>query len=135
MATTNEQLFRTIQEWFEATYRGEIVEEVCLYVRGRAKPIRLYMPICVATRSQPGDDETQFPASNGLSECAADVLSTLREVGHRLTTTQLLSEFSDREFLHGESTVKTTLARMVREKVLNNRSDISPKGYGFPEWK
>lgn len=64
----------------------------------------------------------------------AAIVALLREVGYRLTTSQILSEFSKRNDVKAESTTKLKLSQLVRRKVLSNRSDSQPRGYGFPEW-
>ncbi len=68
------------------------------------------------------------------SNCEEDILETLRTAGHRLTTMQLLEALSREERLHGESTVKTHLASMVRRQLLTKDPDANPHGYGLPEW-
>jgi hypothetical protein len=66
--------------------------------------------------------------------CEADIIQTLREVGCRLTTSQLLTELSRRGRLHGTSTVRKALADMVDSQRLTNKQDCMPKGYGLPDW-
>jgi hypothetical protein len=74
-------------------------------------------------RPEPHDDEER------------EVIELIRSVGHRLTTTQLLSEFGQRGQIKAESTVKLKLSRMVAAGLLTNRQDVRPhKGYGLPEW-
>jgi hypothetical protein len=34
--------------------------------------------------------------------------------------------------IHGDSTVKATLARLVREHRITNRADLHPRGYALP---
>ncbi len=62
------------------------------------------------------------------------IVGLIVSTGRRLTTTQILSEFSKRGTIKAESTVKGKLAQLTRRKVLVNRSDTNPKGYGLPEW-
>ena len=76
-----------------------------------------------ATPPAPADDEEQA------------IIDLIRSVGHRLTTSQLLSEFEHRGQIKAESTIKLKLGRMVRAGLLTNRQDVRPpKGYGLPEW-
>jgi len=70
----------------------------------------------------------QGPDMDLDSEEAA-IVALLREVGHRLTTSQILSEFSKRNEPKAESTTKLKLSQLVRRRVLNNRSDSQPRGY------
>jgi hypothetical protein len=63
------------------------------------------------------------------------IISTLKVVGHRLTTTELLSEMKNRNSEDfSESTVKKRLAKMVLENRLTNDRKGEPPGYGLPEW-
>jgi hypothetical protein len=62
------------------------------------------------------------------------IVDTLRAVGHRLTTSQLLSEMVKRGERPSESTVKKRLAAMVTDGRLTNDQKARPKGYGLPEW-
>jgi hypothetical protein len=66
--------------------------------------------------------------------CAADILQTLREQGQRMTTQELLSALEAAERVWGESTVRNSLAALVREGKLTQRQDVRPKGYGLAEW-
>jgi hypothetical protein len=77
------------------------------------------------------------------SECAsvpdldADeqaIVELIIEVGRRLTTAELLDEFSRRGELKAESTTKGKLSNLTKRGILNNRHDTSTKGYGLPEW-
>jgi repressor of nif and glnA expression len=63
-----------------------------------------------------------------------EIVSLVISVGRRLTTTQILDEFNKRGVVKAESTIKGKLAQLTKRKVLVNRSDTSPKGYGLPEW-
>lgn len=62
------------------------------------------------------------------------IVGLIVATGRRLTTTQILDEFSKRGAIKAESTVKGKLAQLTKRKVLVNRSDTNPKGYGLPEW-
>src|SRR5262249_25415505 len=62
------------------------------------------------------------------------IISTLKVVGHPLTTTKLLSEMNSRNSEpFSVSTVKKRLAEMVRENRLTNDRKGEPPGYGLPE--
>ena len=51
------------------------------------------------------------------SEC--QIVSTLRDVGHRCTTTELIREMDKRKLQPSDSTVKKRLAEMVKERRLD----------------
>jgi hypothetical protein len=55
-------------------------------------------------------------------------------VRHRLTTDELLTRFAKRDHPISESTLKSALAELVRRRILDNRQDVRPNGYGFPRW-
>ena len=63
-----------------------------------------------------------------------EICETLKAVGHRLTTIELLSEMSVRYSAVSDSTVKKRLAEMVRDKRLTNDPKARPRGYGLREW-
>ncbi len=62
------------------------------------------------------------------------IVGLIVATGRRLTTTQILDEFSKGGTIKAESTVKLKLSQLTKRKVLVNRSDTNPKGYGLPEW-
>lgn len=65
-----------------------------------------------------------------------EIVELIEQVGHRLTTSEILSEFACRDQIKAESTIKAKLGRMVKSGHLNNRQDTQPyKGYGLPEWQ
>jgi hypothetical protein len=66
-------------------------------------------------------------------ESDRQIVETLRAVGQRLTTSQLLSEMSNRRLNPSESTIKKRLAELVRLKWLDNDPKARPKGYGLRE--
>jgi hypothetical protein len=69
-----------------------------------------------------------------LDQEEEEIVKLIMQFGRRLTTTQILDEFSRMGVIKAESTVKGKLAQLTRRKVLVNRSDTKPKGYGLPEW-
>lgn len=77
------------------------------------------------------DDE---PTPNGKRRVTDDILLVLKEVGHNLTTTRLLSELSQRELYWSDRTVSGALAKMVDDGTLFNEKTKQPRGYGLPEW-
>jgi hypothetical protein len=86
--------------------------------------------------------ESGIPPSRGPSFARADavresdlqIIDTLRAVGHRLTTTKLLSAMTGRGLNPSESTVKKRLAGLVKGRRLTRDPKASPRGYGLPEW-
>jgi hypothetical protein len=73
---------------------------------------------------------------DGCSVWEADgqIVETLKAVGHRLTTSPLLSKMSERYENVSVSTFKQRAAVMVREGRLTNDPKARPRGYGLPEW-
>jgi hypothetical protein len=75
----------------------------------------------------------------GEWECDRQIIDTLRAVGHRLTTTELLSKMENRyvekrQSKPSESTVKKRLAVMTKDGRLDNDPKAKPRGYGLSEW-
>lgn len=66
-----------------------------------------------------------------VTPCAADVLTVLGSASHPLTTSGVLRELALRGLLHGDSTVKRTLARLVRSGQVVSRT-VVPRGYHLP---
>jgi hypothetical protein len=70
-----------------------------------------------------------------LSIAESNIISTIRENGRRITTTEILRALERKYGAASEGTTKTCLAGLVRRGLLNNRQDVTPKGYGLPDWK
>lgn len=68
------------------------------------------------------------PKMSADDPVAADIIETLKHTGTRLTTTKLLSVMENRNMIHGESTVKSRLATMVKAGILSN---VQPGGYAI----
>lgn len=66
-----------------------------------------------------------------VTPCGADLLAVLGTASHPLTTSGVLREMALRGMLHGDSTVKRTLARLVRSGAVVSR-DRAPRGYHLP---
>ncbi len=64
-------------------------------------------------------------------DCRDDILTILREAGRRLTTAQILTDITRRNWPHGESTVKRYLADMMSDGWLDNEPKERPPGYGL----
>src|SRR5947209_14186300 len=81
-----------------------------------------------------GDGRNTPVSSGDLTPCQEHCLEVLREAGHRLTQSQILTLLAERGYLDGESTVKLALAQMSRDGRLTKDPDGNPRGYGLPEW-
>jgi hypothetical protein len=82
-----------------------------------------------------GTGMTSGPASPVERESDRQIIETLRAVGHRLTTTELIDEMAQRGLNPSDSTVKKRLAAMVKNGQLTNDPKAKPRGYGLPEWR
>jgi hypothetical protein len=70
------------------------------------------------------------------TSCSTDILVVVTEEAHRLSAMQLLGELESRDLIHGESTVKMTLARLVASGELDNpKRNGRNVGYGLPGWE
>jgi hypothetical protein len=69
-----------------------------------------------------------------LSPREQAIVSVIQKVGRRLTTNQLISELAKTCGLVSLGSTKTSLAYLTRAKVLTNRRDTDPPGYGMPDW-
>jgi hypothetical protein len=67
-----------------------------------------------------------------LTDCDRDCLKLLAGADRPLSAVKVHRELRKRHTLWGETTVKRSLARMKRMKILYN-SRVSPKGYFLPE--
>jgi hypothetical protein len=78
----------------------------------------------------------ELEAETNPSEWEVDrqIIETLRAVGHRLTTDELLTEMSNRGLDPSDSTVKKRLTVLVKDRRLTNDPKARPRGYGLPEW-
>jgi len=74
------------------------------------------------------------PIAYTPSNFEQQLIDMITEVGKRLTTNQVLAELNKRHGPTSEGTTKSALATLTRAGILNNRSDLKPKGYGLPGW-
>lgn len=79
-------------------------------------------------------DESFAEVGDELPPSQKAVMSTLREVGERMTTTRLLEAMGRAGHDFADSTVKNALSILVTTRRIDNRQDTSPRGYGLPEW-
>jgi hypothetical protein len=85
-----------------------------------------------ATATLEGSD----PGPPADADCPGHILATLRAVGRRLTLPQLLEEIPRHCGKRwSESSVKRYLRVLTKgsNRVLDNRQDVNPPGYGFRE--
>lgn len=68
---------------------------------------------------------------NRLPVTYRNIYKLLEAAGRRLTTNEIQTEYQKLYGPAGESTIKNALAVMVRDKILDNRSDEDPRGYGI----
>jgi hypothetical protein len=69
-----------------------------------------------------------------LSESEQRILDAVVQIGHRITTKQLIGHLEERYGPTSEGTTKQVLAGLVRRGCLTNRQDVRPNGYGLPNW-
>jgi hypothetical protein len=122
---TNEDLFRLLSAWCAANFSGMIPSKLAVTFTGGN---RILMPVPPRYRCA-----TPEPP-NGPVGCSREIMATIREVGHRLTTPGILREMIARGYEWSESTIKHTLSSLVDNGALDNRQDTNPKGYRLPEW-
>ena len=76
----------------------------------------------------------------GLTPCQRDIMKALKGQRCRLTTTRIIARLEEMERdgqaeVHGECTIRESLARLVREGVLSS-SRRAPRGYLLlPPWR
>lgn len=68
-------------------------------------------------------------------DCFAEVLQTLLETGHRLTRSALLSAMEEKNRRRAESSVCVAIEDLQKLGIIDNRSDVNPRGYGLPAWQ
>lgn len=64
----------------------------------------------------------------------AEVLATIVQVGHRMTRQSLCEAMEEHGRKRAESVIGEVLTTLTRLGVVDNRQDVSPKGYGLPQW-
>lgn len=74
--------------------------------------------------------QTPPPPDQNLTESETCVVQALQEEGHRMSGPALRKKAFGNDNSHG----KGILASLVRRKVITNRRDLEPPGYGLPEW-
>jgi hypothetical protein len=97
---------------------------------------RAYDRRLLTKRSFPGDERRVDPrALNTLSPAERDILEIISTSGHRMVTQQVVSDLEKKNGAASLGTAKTTLAVLVRRKLLTNRTDERGRGYGLAEWE
>jgi hypothetical protein len=95
------------------------------------------LPGCTVVVVPPAGEPQMFRLSKPKqsdTDCAEDILYVLGEVLNPLTTMELMKEMEKRGIIHGDSTIKYTLAEMVKKHEIINRSE-KPRGYCLPQWR
>lgn len=69
-----------------------------------------------------------------LSPAERTIIDVISAAGSRMTTREVLDAIEVRNGVASEGTTKTVLSGLVRRKILTNRQDVKPKGYGLSEW-
>lgn len=123
------QLLNAVRQFVARELPGRTPKRLSIHLHEDAEPVSLPIPGPAAPADAPA--EADAPAT---SKCAIDIILTLQEVGHRLTTTRLLTELSRRDREWSERSVATWLARLVEEGTLTKDPRAKPPGYGLPEW-
>jgi hypothetical protein len=72
-----------------------------------------------------------IPAACPSGSLADDIERILREVGHRLTTREIVRELGRRGLGRAESTIKVILSEMVDDGKIDNQQEGNPRGYGL----
>jgi hypothetical protein len=70
-----------------------------------------------------------------LTDCDRACLEVIDQAGRRLKRGEVVKALEEAGELHGQSTIKNSLAKLVRAKLLTNNRGRGAKGYGRPEWQ
>jgi tRNA A-37 threonylcarbamoyl transferase component Bud32 len=73
------------------------------------------------------------PLFDMLSECERDIMSALKSAGQRLTRPQIVAALDAAGQLHGDSTIRNALARLVRAEILDSPGVGKRGGYGLAQ--
>ncbi len=71
-----------------------------------------------------------YPARQDLRGAEKDIVEALRKSGRRMTTEPLLNAALGDCTSHG----KSVLSSLRKQGIIDNRSDVEPRGYGLAEW-
>lgn len=92
-------------------------------------------PVATPERSpSDGPEPTKVLAIRCSADCFVEVLQTIIEVGHRMTRPELLAAMREAGRSRAESTICIALEDMQRLLIVDNRSDVRPRGYGICSW-
>ena len=85
---------------------------------------------------KPNNTQAVITEADGprLTPTEKNIMALIREIGHRMTTGEIVSAMEERRGPTSEGMTKQRLADLVRRGLLTNRSDTTPRGYGLPEW-
>ncbi len=92
-------------------------------------------PLAAAGAPSKERASTSSAALGDLSEAERRIIEVIRHAGHRMTTDEIVSELERQHGAASLGTTKNALAGLRRRKILTNRQDVKPKGYGLAEWE
>jgi hypothetical protein len=116
-----EQLTRLHQELAVVAERQQLLFELL----NRGQPLSPAASKPAQTPEQP----SAIPAQEVLAECAQDLLRVFQEVGHPLTTLEILEEVVRRQLRWRESTVSHTLAYLTDHGLVSSSGNGAPHRY------
>jgi hypothetical protein len=124
LALPLQALFGVLRQWLAENLEPDEPEELLVTLRS-GRQIRLPVPAADNRPPRPEND------------CEKDILALLAEVGHRMTTDEILAELPEHNYHHGDTTVRLALARMAKPGVglLTKNGKAHPRGYGLPDWE
>jgi Fe2+ or Zn2+ uptake regulation protein len=79
---------------------------------------------------EPGQCEA-IPAERIVTSCARDIVRVLEEVGHPLTTLEILEELVHRHLSWRENTVRHALDLLLDQGAISDTANIRPHSYGL----
>jgi hypothetical protein len=71
--------------------------------------------------------------SEALTPCEKNILRTLMSTGRRMTRLSIQEFISKLPAPDGDSTIANALSDMIKQKILDNRQNERPKGYGLTD--
>lgn len=102
--------------------------------RFEAGLLRLTSAVATTVDSPPPNPRSESYDLADLPPSYQKILEVVREAGKRLTGDEILNALSRKYGSASPGMTKQNLAVMRREKLLTNRTDTDPRGYGLPEW-
>jgi hypothetical protein len=119
-------------EWERVDWVETTLGEMIALHRQTGRPLPPWLKAVIEEAAEKDEGPPPKKARKWVAD--REILDVLKDVGHRLSTREILAEMTRRGHNPSESTVGHRLAEMVKDGRLTKDRKARPPGYGLPGW-